>query len=196
MFFTSSGEKNKTVNVSYVCSVHMGKLSDFLTTSCITQLDFLRDQDDPTMSKCCGGGDDGDDEGLKMVCFCSHYREVSVLRKIVWTCLFLELQKLCLCMFLWYLSSKNCLYIFLCFDFCSSVCCLYLYINCRETCLHISVYCFILFFRSIGLLSPIPPPPSPLPPPLPPTQPSSPFSGCFSPLLLILLFSKHLFVSP
>ncbi|KAL8604077.1 hypothetical protein ACOMHN_024902 [Nucella lapillus] len=31
--------------------VHMGKLSDFLTTSCITQLDFLRDQDDPTQSE-------------------------------------------------------------------------------------------------------------------------------------------------
>ncbi|XP_070197407.1 probable phosphorylase b kinase regulatory subunit alpha isoform X7 [Littorina saxatilis] len=31
--------------------VHMGKLSDFLTTSCMTQLDFLRDQDDPSQKE-------------------------------------------------------------------------------------------------------------------------------------------------
>ncbi|XP_076446610.1 putative phosphorylase b kinase regulatory subunit alpha isoform X2 [Babylonia areolata] len=31
--------------------VHMGRLSDFLTTSCITQLDFLKDQDDPDQSE-------------------------------------------------------------------------------------------------------------------------------------------------
>ena len=37
------------VKVSYNCNsrVHMGKLSDFLTTSCTTQLDFLQDQGMP-----------------------------------------------------------------------------------------------------------------------------------------------------
>ncbi|KAK7498731.1 hypothetical protein BaRGS_00010108, partial [Batillaria attramentaria] len=43
----------KKIQSGYISGtrVHMGKLSDFLTTSCITQLSFLRDPDDPTQKE-------------------------------------------------------------------------------------------------------------------------------------------------